>query len=236
MMMQLADSLSSVEATNASLAANSSNSTSSTNLFKAPQFCVVEYKSTDGTTVQDYFTRFDWALQLSKVHMGSELNNSLKVLVSPNSPETLSYDEIKKTLVDHFDVKKNKYAESIKFRKIQQENDESIPNFVLRLKQAAAFCEYGDFLDRIEQLLYGLHSRIICDEIISKKPDKFSTAYDIAHTMELTRHTTGAMKEEEPLRANQELHRLGYSPIPTKHNKNKLQKERSTYSSSSSCF
>lgn len=212
MMKQLADSLSSairqavVEATNASLAANSSNSTSSTNVSKAPQFGVVEYKSTDGTTVQDYFTRFDWALQLSKVspqeyatyarvHMGSELNNSLKVLVSPNSPETLAYDEIKKTLVDHFDVKKNKYAESIKFRKIQQENDESIPNFVLRLKQAAAFCEYGDFLDRmlIEQLLYGLHSRIICDEIISKKPDKFSTAYDIAHTMELTRHTTGAI-------------------------------------------
>lgn len=128
--------------------------------------------------------------------MGSELNNALKVLIHPQTPESLTYAAIKSTLINHFDSEKNKYAESIKFRKLQQEPGETLANFTIRLKQGAAYCEYGDFLDRmlIEQLLFGLIARDICKEIISKKPATFAAAYEIAHAMELSQDTTTKMQ------------------------------------------
>ncbi|KAJ8671120.1 hypothetical protein QAD02_002379 [Eretmocerus hayati] len=126
---------------------------------KPPQFRFREFHSTDNTTVTDYFKRFDWALQLSKisedqyanyarVHMGSELNDASKFLVSPEEPETCSYKDLCKLLIGHFDSKKNKYAESVKFRSVVQNKEEPVAKFALRLKQAAAHCEYGSFLDR----------------------------------------------------------------------------------------
>ena len=38
--------------------------------------------------------------------MDPELNNVLKFLASPKEPETYTYKQIKKTLIDHFDMKK----------------------------------------------------------------------------------------------------------------------------------
>ena len=72
--------------------------------------------------------------------MGIELNNALKFLVAPLGPETLTYKQIRNLLIDHFDVAKNKYAESVKFRHIKQQRGESVACFALRLKQGAAHC------------------------------------------------------------------------------------------------
>lgn len=170
---------------------------------KPPQFSIGEYRQSDGGTVSDYFTRFDWALQLSevaednyanyaRVHMRTQLNTALNIFVSPRQPGELTYAEIKSTLTDHFDGKRNKYAESVKFRALKQESDESISDFTLRLKRAAAFCDYGAFLDRmlIEQLLLGLVSTAICDELIAKKPTTFSEAYELAYARELTQNAS----------------------------------------------
>ncbi|XP_031346805.1 uncharacterized protein LOC116173456 [Photinus pyralis] len=174
---------------------------------RPPPFTISQYSSVERTTIKDYFTRFSWALELSKipvnqhanyarVYMGSELNDTLKFLVSPVNPETLSYDEIKTTLSNHLDSTRNKYAESIKFRQVKQNEGESVASFSLRLRQTAAHCEYESFLDRmlIEQLLHGLLSRESCDEIIEKKPSKFSEAYEIAHSLEVTRNTANEVK------------------------------------------
>lgn len=117
-------------------------------------------RSSEGTTIEDYFKRYEWALQLSKisddwnansmrVHMGTELNNALKFLVALREPESLTYEVIRRLLITHFDRVQNKYAESVKFRKIKQQKDESIASFSLRLRQGAALCEYRDFLDRM---------------------------------------------------------------------------------------
>ncbi|XP_024868818.1 uncharacterized protein K02A2.6-like [Temnothorax curvispinosus] len=179
----------------------------STSQPRPPHFVMPEYRSSESTTVADYFKRFDWALQLSniqtvqhanyaRVHMGIELNNALKFLISPRLPEQLDYDDIKTTLISHFDRVKNKYAESVKFRHITQHKGELVANFALRLKQGAVYCDYGDFLDRmlIEQMLHGLQSREMCDEIIAKKPITFSEAYEIAHALEATRNTADEVK------------------------------------------
>ncbi|XP_053686302.1 uncharacterized protein K02A2.6-like [Sabethes cyaneus] len=139
---------------------------------KAPPFTVQEYRSSEGTTVADYFNRFEWALQLSgipeaqhanfaRVHMGADLNNALKFLISPRDPAEVPYADLRTTLVNHFDRIRNKFVESVKFRSIVQQKGETIAQFALRLKQGAAYCEYDQFLDRmlIEQFLHGLEAR-----------------------------------------------------------------------------
>ncbi|EAT41790.1 AAEL006631-PA [Aedes aegypti] len=104
---------------------------------KVPSFSMSEYRSTEESSVSDYFNRFEWAAQLShipadqyanyaRVHMGAELNNALKFLVSPNDPAATTYQDLRTTLIDHFDRAKNKFVESIKFRHIVQEKDESV--------------------------------------------------------------------------------------------------------------
>lgn len=173
-----------------------------------PPISISGYKTSDSTSVQDYFIRCEWSFQLSQiaqseyrnyilVHMGTELNNALKILISPKGPEELTYDEIKTTLVNHFDKKKNQYAESIKYRQIVQEKGETLSNFTLRLRQAATHCNYGKFLDRMltEQLLFGLESRSTCDEIISKEAKDFKEAYEIAQRLEASHKSAIEMKD-----------------------------------------
>ena len=178
-----------------------------------------------------YFKRFDWALELSKipesefpkyalVHIGAELNKALKILVTPRPPEELTYVQIKTTLTKHFDHETNKYAESIRFRQIVQEKDESLANFPLRLKKGAVNCEYGNFLDRmlIEQLLHGLESRETCNEIIAKKPNAFTEAYNIAHALEATHKTAIEMKTTDSIPAPESTNKLGYATPIRKRN------------------
>lgn len=199
---------------------------------KPPTFTINEYKSVDGSTVEDYFKRFTWALQLSKipeeqranfarVYMGSELNNALKFLVSPRLPEELTCNELQTILTNHFDRVKNKFVESIKFRHIVQQKEETIAAFALRLRQGSAYCEYREFLDRmlIEQLLHGLSVRETCDEIISKKPATFAAAYKIAHTLEATRDTSNEVKTVGSGTAIEATHKLGYAAPQLKRNK-----------------
>ena len=198
----------------------------------APKFPMQPYRSAEGTTVADYFTQFNWALDLCKipvsehatyarVYMGVELNAVLKSLVSPVDPETLAYGDIQSELMKHFDASRNMYAESIKFSTIRQRAGESIASFTLRLRQGATHCEYGKFLDRmlIEQMLKGLASTEMCDEIVGKKPKTFAIACEIASTLEATRQASDTLKGVTPniTSKSDSTYRIGYEkPISRK--------------------
>lgn len=204
------------------------NAAASTSNYKAPSFNAKEFKDSDGVSVASYFERFELALQLSRipeedyltysrVHMGSQLNEAFKYLIHPKKPEAFSYNEMKMILIKHYDKKPNKYAESVKFRKIIQHEDESLADFALRLRHGALHCEYGEFIDRmlIEQLIFGMNSRMFCEEIISKNPNTFEEAYEIAHVLEATQQTASSVKTL-PTHQSEQMNKLGYNPIKNK--------------------
>jgi len=149
--------------------------------------------------------------------MGTELNNALKFLISPRSPESLTYDEIQTALVKHFDAR-NKFAESIKFRHIAQSEDETVANFVFRLRQGAVYC---DFLDQMNSSVYTIQ---VCkiqemrDEIIAKNPVTFSEAYEIANSLEATRVTADIIKTTSA-GLNNKIQKLSVVPVKVKHSK-----------------
>lgn len=226
---------SAMQTTIANAGAETSNTGTTTMSSRSPPFVMTEFRSSEGTLVEDYFKRFQWALELSKipvnqyanyarVHMGAELNNALKFLMSPRLPE----DDLRATLISHFDRARNKYAESIRFRQITQRTEETIATFTLRLRQGAAHCEYGEFLDRmlIEQLLHGLESREMCDEIIAKKPSTFAEACNIANALEATHKITNAVKNSGSS-VQEATNKLGYVPPKIKRNKETCQRSSS---------
>lgn len=160
--------------------------------------------------------------------MGRELNDALKFLISPRVPEELSYEELKTILISHFDRAKNKYAESIRFRHITQQSGKTIANFALRLRQGAAHYEYEEFLDRMltKQLLHGLGSREMCDEIVAKKPATFAEAFEIANALEAIRKITNEVKESSSP-APEATNKLGYGSPKVKCDK-KTWRQRSS--------
>lgn len=122
--------------------ANSAASGSDMTQSRGPPFTISEYRSFDATSIKDYFTHFTWALQLSKVpenqytnyarvYMGTKLNDALKFFVVPRISESLTYEKIHPNLIGHFDASRNKFAESIKFRRTTQHAGETITNFSL---------------------------------------------------------------------------------------------------------
>ncbi|EAT42066.1 AAEL006358-PA [Aedes aegypti] len=145
--------------------------------------------------------------------MGTELNNALKFLVSQNDPAATTYQNLRTTLIDHFDRAKNTLVESIKFRHIVQEKDESVAKLIIRRKQGTAHWEYGAFLDRIliEQFLHGLEAQDICDVIIAKDPVTFTAAYEIAHALEATRNTAREVNTGAPSPHPEAANKLGSS-------------------------
>ncbi|XP_058064493.1 uncharacterized protein K02A2.6-like [Anopheles bellator] len=192
---------------------------------RVPAFTMPECHPSDEAPVADYFDRFDCALHLSqvpeelhamyaRVHMGSILNNALKYLVAPSDPAALSYREMRDVLVPHFDKKRSKFVESIRFRAITQRASETIAQFALRLRQGAAHCEYGGFLDRmlVEQFLHGVEARGIRDAIISKAPETFHATVDIAQRIEATQQTSLEVGGEPKL---EPTHKLEYERAAT---------------------
>lgn len=134
----------------------------------------------------------------------------MKFLVAAQLSQDVTNADLRKTLESHWDVKKNKLVQSVRFRNILQQSGESITQFVLRLKQGSVNCEYGAFLDRmlIEQMLHELIERDICDEVIAKNPVTFKEALDIVLALEATRIIPRDIKSTAS--AAEGTHKLGY--------------------------
>ena len=186
------------------------------------------------------FLSFSEYRSQNSVHMGPELNYALKFLASPTEPETYTYKQIKKTLIDHFDMNKNKYAESIKFRCICQTKDDSISKFAVCLKQGAVHCEIGDFLHRmlVEKFLHRLDSRDTCDGIIAQKPEKFEKAYKIASQFETAQRRVNEVKiSTNPTGSELQTNKLGLSKPKTKpYNLHNRPQSQGRFTSNSSGF
>lgn len=76
---------------------------------------------------------------------GSELYKIISKLVAPKKPKEHTYDELVKKLTDHFNPAKNIIAESFKFYKRDQLQNESISEYIIELKSLAENCDFGNF-------------------------------------------------------------------------------------------
>ena len=91
--------------------------------------------------------------------LGGEMFTRVKNLCSPDAPKTKSYNDLKGLLAELFTRKPIMIAERHKFWMANQGEHESIADFIMRLKQLASTCAFGEFLHEAlrDRLVSGLH-------------------------------------------------------------------------------
>lgn len=70
---------------------------------------------------------------------------------------------------------------------------------------------YEDFLDSmlVEQLMHGLESQEMCDEIIAKKLTTFKATLEVANSLEATRHMAKEVRTARPSSVADATYQLG---------------------------
>lgn len=121
---------------------------------------------------------------------GADLYKILYSLIQPQKVSEFRFDELIKKLSDHFEPKRNEVAESFKFNKRQQRQNESIGEYIVELKAAAETCNFGNFLDRAlrDRFICGINNESIQRKLFNdSKITSFKEACDAAMVMETTK-------------------------------------------------
>ena len=94
--------------------------------------------------------------------VGPQAYKLLKNLCDPENPNSKSYEELKQILQAHYEPAPIVIAERHKFWTASQEENESVSDFVVRLKKFASTCSFGAFLKEAlrDRLVSGLHSKM----------------------------------------------------------------------------
>lgn len=125
--------------------------------------------------------------------IGKNTYKILKSLVQPKSPSECNYNDLIKALQKYFSPRLNIRAERYKFKKIIQEEGQSIQEFIIRLKEVAQTCDFGDFAKEINT-----NTTKCCEKMQEHKPLQFkSFALDDA----LTDQFIAGVRNEEIQRA-----------------------------------
>ena len=94
--------------------------------------------------------------------VGPQAYKLLKNLCDPDNPNGKSYEDLKQILQAHYEPAPIVIAERHKFWTASQEENESVSDFVVRLKKLASTCSFGAFLQEAlrDRLVSGLHSKM----------------------------------------------------------------------------
>ncbi|KAJ8406532.1 hypothetical protein AAFF_G00301060 [Aldrovandia affinis] len=120
--------------------------------------------------------------------MGSECRHvyryNLNLSVAGTGDPTVILDELEK----YFKPAKNTIYERYVFRSCKQEEGESIDNFVTRLRERAATCEYGQLKDEMirDKIVLGIANESIRRRLLREKGLTLITAIEMCRAAEQT--------------------------------------------------
>lgn len=162
--------------------------------------------------VPDSGDRRKTAIFLSAIDI--ETYKLIKDLVQPRKPGDMSVADLFLALDRHFHVKVSSLVLRLQFRKIHQQKEEKIKEFMSRLREGAKLCEFGGFLkddlpevaklrklameDQIlEQFVKGLFDKAVQQQLIKMDPGTLAVAFDKAYAMELATVAKGNVPGEK---------------------------------------
>ena len=87
--------------------------------------------------------------------IGQETYEIHKGLIKKEGDETI--DEAYKIISDHFKAQRSEFAEEQNFRHMKRRQGEPVHDFVMKLRQQASHCTFGETLERniISQFVAG---------------------------------------------------------------------------------
>ena len=100
--------------------------------------------------------------------------DTLSNLTAPDKPMDKTFAQLRELLVSHFDGATNKMVERAKFREVKRGKEETVVEFLARLRAQARACDFGATLDEnlVEQFCIGVNSRAMRDRIGALPGDK----------------------------------------------------------------
>lgn len=127
--------------------------------------------------------------------IGAETYRIAKNVCIPEQPIKVAYNDLVGKLRAHFNPIRLSSVERIKLRQRRQHTGESIANYILALKSAAQFCDFGNALaeNLRDQFIYGLKDQRIARRLLSEKTLTFDKATDLALAMETASHESSWM-------------------------------------------
>ncbi|GAA47440.1 hypothetical protein CLF_100365 [Clonorchis sinensis] len=153
-------------------------------------------ESSTARDVQDYLERFDiWCLTKSDVDdkeltayflhfVGKVAYTLIKNLVYLESPIDISYNVLKKKILQHFKPINFVAAERARFNMLTRSHSQSVRDFVLQLLTQAAKCDHGAQLeDQLrDKLTAGIHLPELQQKLLLCTDQKFQTIRKILPT------------------------------------------------------
>lgn len=99
----------------------------------------------------------------------------------------MSYKQLTEALLAHYQPKPLVIAERFRFQKRNQNEGESVSDYVVALRQLSKHCEYGDHLNEAlrDCLVSGLASESIQRKLLTERDLTFARACEIARSMEM---------------------------------------------------
>lgn len=118
--------------------------------------------------------------------MGSDTYGLLRSLIAPRKPGEMEYADIVATLQEHFAPKPLVIGERFRFHKRDQEDGETVAQYVAVLKKLAEHCEFGDYLDEAmrDRFVCGLRTEAIQERLLTEKCLTFRKAVQVAISVE----------------------------------------------------
>ena len=114
--------------------------------------------------------------------MGSKMYALLRSISAPRKPKELNFTEIVDTLAQHVDPKPIIIAERYKFHKAEQEESETVRQYLAKLQKIAETCEFGAYREEAirDRFVCGLRSQSIQRKLLAEATLTLQTAVDKA--------------------------------------------------------
>lgn len=159
---------------------------------------------------------------------GAETYSLIVTLVKPARPTATSYEDLKRAVRKHVHPKPSVLYARFLFYKRNQEQRESVPDYVTALRKLAEDCGFGtkelplDVMMR-DRFVCGIRDEAVQQRLLAEAESKltFATAYDMAVTAEAThqqqREIRGQAGDDASSPANPTVHSTHTKGASPKH-------------------
>ena len=133
--------------------------------------------------------------------IGATVYSTLRDLLAPENPITMSFADIVAALKAHYEPKSLVIVERFHFHKREQAPGESIAEYVAELRRLAAKCAFANYLDEAlrDRFVCGLNSEAVQKRLLGESGLTIAKAVEIAQNMEAAHNNAQAMKSAPPV-------------------------------------
>ena len=148
--------------------------------------------------------------------IGKKSYATLRDLCSPDSPKDKSFSELCEMLRTHYKPKRLVVAETYRFHRCIQEENENVSDYSARLRHYASTCDFGQFLNRSlrDQFIGGIRNSATRKKLLNEDRT-FQDVLKVAIADEVaSKETLTFQNNTKPV--NESVHAVGRNQFPDK--------------------